>query len=66
MTERLALGVIPGIGWSAPEIQMVACEAEDAGFDAIFTAEVNNNALATAQVIGTATKHTSGRAYMGG
>src|SRR5512145_3213124 len=55
MTERLALAVIPGVGWSAREIQAIAREAEDAGFDAIFTAEVNNDALATAQLMGTAT-----------
>jgi len=55
MTERLALAVIPGIGWSAREIQTIAREAEEAGFDAIFTAEVNNDALATAQLMGTAT-----------
>ena len=44
MGERLGLGVIPGVGWSARDIQTVAREAEDAGFDAIFTAEVNNDA----------------------
>ena len=57
MTDRLALGVIPGTGWRARDIQMVAREAEDAGFDAIFTTEVNNDALATAQLMGTATRH---------
>ncbi|MDQ3829922.1 MAG: LLM class flavin-dependent oxidoreductase [Candidatus Tectomicrobia bacterium] len=56
MAERLALGIIPGTGWSAREIQMVVHEAEDAGFDAIFTTEVNNDALATAQLLGTATQ----------
>jgi alkanesulfonate monooxygenase SsuD/methylene tetrahydromethanopterin reductase-like flavin-dependent oxidoreductase (luciferase family) len=55
MAERLGLGIIPGTGWSASEIQRVAQEAEEAGFDAIFTAEVNNNALNTAQLMGTAT-----------
>jgi alkanesulfonate monooxygenase SsuD/methylene tetrahydromethanopterin reductase-like flavin-dependent oxidoreductase (luciferase family) len=54
MAERLGLGLIP-LGWSAREIQAVAREAEAAGFDAIFTAEVNNNALAVAQLMGTAT-----------
>ena len=57
MADRLALGVIPGTGWSARDIQMVAREAEDAGFDAIFTTEVNNDALATAQLTGAATQH---------
>jgi 5,10-methylenetetrahydromethanopterin reductase len=55
MAERLALAIIPGVGWSAREIQTIAREAEEAGFDAIFTAEVNNDALATAQLMGTAT-----------
>ena len=56
MAERLGLGVIPGAGWSARDIQNVAREAEDAGFDAIFAAEVNNDVLATAQLMGTATE----------
>lgn len=56
MAERLGLGVIPGVGWSAKDIQSVAREAEDAGFDAIFTAEVNSDVLATAQLMGTATE----------
>lgn len=55
MADRLALAVIPGVGWSTREIQGIAREAEAAGFDAIFTAEVNNDALATAQLMGTAT-----------
>lgn len=56
MAERLALAIIPGVGWRAHEIQAVAREAEDTGFDAIFSAEVNNDALATAQLMGTATR----------
>lgn len=55
MKERLGLGIIPGTGWSVDEIQTVAREAEDAGFDAIFSAEVNNDAIATAQLMGSAT-----------
>src|SRR4051812_3006239 len=55
MAERLALAVIPGVGWSAEEIQAVAREAEAAGFDAIFAAEVNNDVMATAQLMGAAT-----------
>ena len=31
MAERLALAVIPGIGWSANEVQTIAREAEEAG-----------------------------------
>ena len=56
MAERLGIGVIPGVGWNAAEVQAVAREAEDAGFDAIFAAEVNNDVMATAQLMGTATK----------
>jgi alkanesulfonate monooxygenase SsuD/methylene tetrahydromethanopterin reductase-like flavin-dependent oxidoreductase (luciferase family) len=56
MAERLALGIIPGTGWSARDVQTIARAAEDAGFDAIFAAEVNNDVLATAQLLGTATR----------
>ena len=55
MSERLGLGVIPGAGSSATEIQELAREAEGAGFDAILVAEVNNDAMATAQLMGMAT-----------
>lgn len=48
MADRMALGVIPGVGWRASEIRSVAQEAESAGFEAIFSAEVNNDVLATA------------------
>ncbi len=56
MAERLALAVIPGVGWSANEVQTIAREAEEAGFDAIFAAEVNNDVMATAQLMGAATR----------
>ena len=59
MAGRLGIGVIPGVGWSAAVVQAVAREAEDAGFDAIFAAEVNNDVMATAQLMGTATKRIS-------
>jgi hypothetical protein len=52
MPERLGLGLIPGTGWHAYEIQDVARAAEDAGFEAVFCAEVNNDAIATAQLMG--------------
>jgi alkanesulfonate monooxygenase SsuD/methylene tetrahydromethanopterin reductase-like flavin-dependent oxidoreductase (luciferase family) len=55
MAERLALAMLPGVGWSAREIQTIAREAEDAGFEAIFSTEVNNDALATAQLLGATT-----------
>jgi alkanesulfonate monooxygenase SsuD/methylene tetrahydromethanopterin reductase-like flavin-dependent oxidoreductase (luciferase family) len=56
MAERLGLGVIPGAGWRASDITAVARKAEDAGFDSIFTAEVNNDALATTLLMGEATR----------
>lgn len=56
MAERLGLGIIPGTGWRASEIGTVAREAEEAGFDAVFTAEVNSDALAVAQLMGEATR----------
>src|SRR5213596_4372308 len=56
MAERLGLAVIPGVGWRAQEIQTIAREAEEAGFDSIFAAEVNNDVMATAQLMGTATR----------
>ena len=43
-------------GWRAAEIRTIAIEAEGAGFDAIFTTEVNSDALATAQLMGEATE----------
>ena len=56
MAERLGLGVIPGAGWRASDVRAIACEAEAAGFDAIFAAEVNNDVMATAQLMGAATQ----------
>lgn len=56
MDERLAIATIPGAGWTARDICQVAREADVAGFDSIFTAEVNNDALATALLMGTATE----------
>lgn len=54
--ERLGLSVVPGAGWSTDEIRTVARAAEDAGFAAILTTEVNNDAMATAQLMGDATE----------
>jgi alkanesulfonate monooxygenase SsuD/methylene tetrahydromethanopterin reductase-like flavin-dependent oxidoreductase (luciferase family) len=56
MADRLGLGIIPGVGWRAKDIQTIAREAEDAGFDGIFAAEVNNDVMATAQLMGSATR----------
>lgn len=56
MTERLGLAVIPGVGWRADDIRRVAREAEGAGFEAIFTTEINNDAMATAHLMGSATE----------
>ena len=56
MAARLGLGLIPGAGWRASEIQDIARAAEDAGFDAVFCTEVNNDAIGTAQLMGLATQ----------
>ena len=56
VAQRLALGIIPGACWRAADILSVAQEAEAAGFEAIFAAEVNNiDVLAAAQLMGSAT-----------
>src|SRR4051794_15216950 len=57
MSERLAVGIIPGAGWRATEVQDVARAAEEAGFEAIFCTEVNNDSVSTAQLMGLATRH---------
>jgi alkanesulfonate monooxygenase SsuD/methylene tetrahydromethanopterin reductase-like flavin-dependent oxidoreductase (luciferase family) len=56
MAQRLGLGLIPGTGWRAGEIQDIARSAEDAGFEAVFCAEVNIDAIAAAQLMGLATR----------
>jgi alkanesulfonate monooxygenase SsuD/methylene tetrahydromethanopterin reductase-like flavin-dependent oxidoreductase (luciferase family) len=59
MAERLGLGiigVIAGVGWRASEIRAIAREAEGAGFDAIVSTEANSDSLATAQLMGEATR----------
>src|SRR5438105_643423 len=61
MAEGLGLGLIHidpqrGAGWRASEIQDVARAAEDAGFAAVFCAEVNNDAIGSAQLMGLATR----------
>src|SRR5207302_9921893 len=56
MAQRLGLGLIPGRGWRASEIQDIARSAEDTGFEAVFCAEVNIDAIATAQLMGLATR----------
>jgi alkanesulfonate monooxygenase SsuD/methylene tetrahydromethanopterin reductase-like flavin-dependent oxidoreductase (luciferase family) len=53
--QRLAITVIPGAGWRAVDIRTVAAEAERAGFNGIFSTEVNSDTLTTAQVMGCAT-----------
>jgi alkanesulfonate monooxygenase SsuD/methylene tetrahydromethanopterin reductase-like flavin-dependent oxidoreductase (luciferase family) len=59
MVERLGLGIIPGVGWRAKDIQAIAREAEDAGFAGIFAVEVNNDVMATAQLIAAATRRAA-------
>jgi alkanesulfonate monooxygenase SsuD/methylene tetrahydromethanopterin reductase-like flavin-dependent oxidoreductase (luciferase family) len=56
--DRLGLAIVPvaAAGWSVADIQAVAREAEVAGFESIFTTEVNNDAMATAQLMGAATE----------
>ena len=61
MAGRLGLGLVqidPGTGggWRAHEIRDVARAAENAGFEAVFCTEVNNDVLATALLMGTATR----------
>jgi alkanesulfonate monooxygenase SsuD/methylene tetrahydromethanopterin reductase-like flavin-dependent oxidoreductase (luciferase family) len=60
MPEALGLGLIQidpqrGAGWRAREIQDIARAAEDTGFAAAFCAEVNNDAIASAELMGLAT-----------
>src|SRR5262245_3972768 len=59
MAERLGLGILPGVVRGAKHIQAGPREHEDAGSDAIFAAEVNNDVMATAQLIGTATRRVT-------
>jgi len=56
MAQRLGLGLIPGPGWRVGEIQDIARSAEDAGFETVFCAEVNIDAIAAAQLMGLATR----------
>lgn len=55
-SERLAVTVVPGAGWRAADIRQVAREAEQAGFEAMFSTEVNSDTMATALVMGAATE----------
>jgi hypothetical protein len=41
--QRLAMTVIPGAGWRAQDIRTSARESEEAGFDTVFTIEVNSD-----------------------
>jgi alkanesulfonate monooxygenase SsuD/methylene tetrahydromethanopterin reductase-like flavin-dependent oxidoreductase (luciferase family) len=56
MVRRLALGIIPGAGWRAADLRGVARDAEAAGLEAVFAAEVNADCLAVAQLMGEATR----------
>jgi 5,10-methylenetetrahydromethanopterin reductase len=56
ITERLALTVVPGAGWRAADVRHVAREAEQAGFEAMFSTEVNSDAMTTAALMGAATE----------
>ena len=54
-TEPIGVALIPGAGWRAADVREVARAAEDAGFAAVLSAEVNSDTLTTAQVMGGAT-----------
>ncbi|WP_433502172.1 LLM class flavin-dependent oxidoreductase [Pseudonocardia halophobica] len=54
-TGPIGAAVIPGAGWRAADVREVARAAEDAGFAAVLSAEVNSDTLTTAQVMGGAT-----------
>jgi alkanesulfonate monooxygenase SsuD/methylene tetrahydromethanopterin reductase-like flavin-dependent oxidoreductase (luciferase family) len=56
LEEGIGLAVIPGAGWRSGDVQNIARESEAAGFEAIFTTEVNSDVMATAQLMGTATE----------
>jgi alkanesulfonate monooxygenase SsuD/methylene tetrahydromethanopterin reductase-like flavin-dependent oxidoreductase (luciferase family) len=56
LAQRLALGVVPGAGWRAADIRTVARETEEAGYEALFATEVNNDVLAAAQLMGEVTR----------
>jgi alkanesulfonate monooxygenase SsuD/methylene tetrahydromethanopterin reductase-like flavin-dependent oxidoreductase (luciferase family) len=45
-----------GSGWTSCDIATAACEAEQAGFEAIFTAEIRTDAIPIAMFMGTQTK----------
>jgi len=52
MTERLALAIHPATGWHSRDIGTISREAEDAGFEAIFTTDFRNDGLAAALFMG--------------
>src|SRR4051812_25014699 len=52
MSERLALAIHPATGWHPRDIGTISREAEDAGFEAIFTTDFRNDGLATALFMG--------------
>ncbi|GAA4704813.1 LLM class F420-dependent oxidoreductase [Pseudonocardia yuanmonensis] len=54
-TEPIGVAVIPGAGWRAADVRTVARAAEDAGFSAVLSTEVNSDSLATVAVMGGAT-----------
>jgi alkanesulfonate monooxygenase SsuD/methylene tetrahydromethanopterin reductase-like flavin-dependent oxidoreductase (luciferase family) len=45
MQDRLGLATIPAAGRTTADIRDIAQAAETAGFDSIFVADVNNDAL---------------------
>jgi alkanesulfonate monooxygenase SsuD/methylene tetrahydromethanopterin reductase-like flavin-dependent oxidoreductase (luciferase family) len=58
--ERLGLALLPGALGSSPDCLLsLACEAEEAGFDAVFVPEAGADALALAQLLLDATRRTT-------
>jgi 5,10-methylenetetrahydromethanopterin reductase len=56
MNSRIAVMINAGSGWTSRDIGIAACEAEQAGFEAIFTAEIRTDAIPIALFMGTQTK----------
>jgi alkanesulfonate monooxygenase SsuD/methylene tetrahydromethanopterin reductase-like flavin-dependent oxidoreductase (luciferase family) len=56
MGGRVGLAINAGSGWKPHDIGTAARDAEDAGFEAIFTAEIRTDGIAIALFMGTQTK----------
>jgi alkanesulfonate monooxygenase SsuD/methylene tetrahydromethanopterin reductase-like flavin-dependent oxidoreductase (luciferase family) len=56
MGRRIGLAINPSAGWKATEIASAAREAEEAGFEAIFSTEIRTEGLSAALFMGTCTE----------